>query len=124
MKYLLSSVAIVAALAIASPVSAQGYGPGPGARTGTGPGVTPPRGARSLLADVQSAGAGGTGVRATGGGAASSGDGSRDGPGDGSRARGDISSAADAPACPPSWPRGRAPHHAGNANQRKPQHLS
>jgi hypothetical protein len=44
MKYLLSGVAIVAALAIASPVSAQGYGPGPGARTGTGPGVTPPGG--------------------------------------------------------------------------------
>ena len=44
MKHLLSSVAIVAALAIASPVSAQGYGPGPGARTGTGPGVTPPGG--------------------------------------------------------------------------------
>jgi len=44
MKFLLSSVAIVAALAIASPVSAQGYGPGPGARTGTGPGVTPPGG--------------------------------------------------------------------------------
>ena len=43
MKHLLSSVAIVAALAIASPVSAQGYGPGPGAR-GTGPGVTPPGG--------------------------------------------------------------------------------
>jgi hypothetical protein len=44
MKFLLSSVAIVAALAIASPVSAQGYGPGPGARTGTGPGVNPPGG--------------------------------------------------------------------------------
>ena len=44
MKFLLSSVAIVAALAIASPVSAQGYGPGPGATTGTGPGVTPPGG--------------------------------------------------------------------------------
>ena len=44
MKHLLSSVAIVAALAIASPVSAQGYGPGPGARTGTGPGVNPPGG--------------------------------------------------------------------------------
>ena len=44
MKYLLSGIAIVAALAIASPVSAQGYGPGPGARTGTGPGVTPPGG--------------------------------------------------------------------------------
>jgi hypothetical protein len=44
MKHLLSSVAIVAALAIASPVSAQGYGPGPGARTGTGPGVIPPGG--------------------------------------------------------------------------------
>jgi hypothetical protein len=34
MKYLLSSVAIVAALALAAPVWAQGYGPGPGARTG------------------------------------------------------------------------------------------
>jgi hypothetical protein len=44
MKYLLSSVAIVAALALAAPVWAQGYGPGPGARTGTGPGVTPPGG--------------------------------------------------------------------------------
>ena len=44
MKHLLSGVAIVAALVITSPVSAQGYGPGPGARTGTGPGVTPPGG--------------------------------------------------------------------------------
>ena len=44
MKYLLSSVAIVAALALAAQVWAQGYGPGPGARTGTGPGVTPPGG--------------------------------------------------------------------------------
>ena len=44
MKYLFSSVAIVAALALAAPVWAQGYGPGPGARTGTGPGVTPPGG--------------------------------------------------------------------------------
>src|SRR5262252_7474380 len=44
MKYLLSSVAIVAALAITAPVSAQRSGPGPGAQTGTGPGVTPPGG--------------------------------------------------------------------------------
>ena len=44
MKYLLSSVAIVAALAITAPVSAQRSGPGPGAGTGTGPGVTPPGG--------------------------------------------------------------------------------
>jgi hypothetical protein len=44
MKYLLSSVAIVAALAITAPVSAQRSGPGPGAATGTGPGVTPPGG--------------------------------------------------------------------------------
>ena len=77
MKFLLSSVAIVAALAIASPVSAQGYGPGPGARTGTGPGVIPPGGDRALLAVVQSAGAGGARVRATHatGGCAASGDG-------------------------------------------------
>ena len=44
MKHLLSSVAIVAALAIAAPVSAQRSGPGPGAATGTGPGVNPPGG--------------------------------------------------------------------------------
>jgi hypothetical protein len=44
MKYLLSSVAIVAALAIAAPVSAQRTGPGAGAPTGTGPGVNPPGG--------------------------------------------------------------------------------
>jgi len=44
MKYLLSSVAIVAALAITAPVSAQRSGPGPGAGTGTGPGVEPPGG--------------------------------------------------------------------------------
>jgi hypothetical protein len=44
MKYLLSSVAIVAALAITAPVSAQRSGPGPGAATGTGPGVNPPGG--------------------------------------------------------------------------------
>ena len=44
MKYLLSSVAIVAALAITAPVSAQRTGPGPGATTGTGPGVNPPGG--------------------------------------------------------------------------------
>jgi hypothetical protein len=44
MKYLLSSVAIVAALAITAPVSAQRSGPGAGAATGTGPGVIPPGG--------------------------------------------------------------------------------
>jgi len=44
MKHLLTGVAIVAALAFAAPVWAQGYGPGAGARTGTGPGVTPPGG--------------------------------------------------------------------------------
>ena len=44
MKHLLSSVAILAALAIASPVSAQREGPGPGAATGTGPAVNPPGG--------------------------------------------------------------------------------
>jgi hypothetical protein len=44
MKHLLSSVAIVAALAITAPVSAQRSGPGAGAATGTGPGVTPPGG--------------------------------------------------------------------------------
>ena len=44
MKHLLGGVAIIAALAFAGPVWAQGYGPGPGARTGTGPGVTPPGG--------------------------------------------------------------------------------
>ena len=44
MKYLLSSVAIVAALAITAPVSAQRSGPGPGAATGTGPDVNPPGG--------------------------------------------------------------------------------
>lgn len=44
MKYLLSSVAIVAALAMTAPVSAQRTGPGAGAATGTGPGVNPPGG--------------------------------------------------------------------------------
>jgi hypothetical protein len=44
MKYLLSSVAIVAALAMTAPVSAQRSGPGAGAGTGTGPGVNPPGG--------------------------------------------------------------------------------
>lgn len=42
MKYLLSGVAIVAALAIAAPASAQRTGPGAGAGTSTGPtGVAP-----------------------------------------------------------------------------------
>ena len=44
MKYLLSSVAIVAALAFALPASAQRSGPGAGASQTTGPGVTPPGG--------------------------------------------------------------------------------
>ena len=44
MKYLLSSVAIVAALAFALPASAQRSGPGGGASQTTGPGVTPPGG--------------------------------------------------------------------------------
>ena len=44
MKHLLSGVAIIAALAIAAPASAQRTGPGPYANTGTGPGVTPPGG--------------------------------------------------------------------------------
>ena len=97
MKYLLSSVAIVAALALAAPVWAQGYGPGPGARTGTGPGVTPPGGARSLLAAAKSTGGGGTGVRAPAvGNALSRGGGSWDG----SWTWGyNIGGAADAPAC-------------------------
>jgi hypothetical protein len=44
MKYLLSGVAIVAALAFAVPASAQRSGPGPGAGQTTGPGVSPPGG--------------------------------------------------------------------------------
>ena len=44
MKYLLSGVAIVAALAIVAPVSAQRTGPGATAGFGTGPGVDPPGG--------------------------------------------------------------------------------
>ncbi len=44
MRNLLSLVAIVAALAIAVPASAQRAGPGPGAQTTTGPGVNPPGG--------------------------------------------------------------------------------
>jgi hypothetical protein len=44
MKYLLSSVAVVAALAMAVPASAQRTGPGAGAQSTTGPGVTPPGG--------------------------------------------------------------------------------
>ncbi len=44
MKYLLSGVAIVAALAIIAPASAQRSGPGATAGTGTGPGVIPPGG--------------------------------------------------------------------------------
>ena len=44
MKYLLSSVAIFAAVTIAAPAWAQRTGPGPGAWTGSGPGVIPPGG--------------------------------------------------------------------------------
>ena len=44
MRNLLSGVAILAALAIAAPASAQRSGPGPGAQTTTGPGVNPPGG--------------------------------------------------------------------------------
>ena len=42
MKYLLSGVAIVAALAVAAPGWAQRSGPGATAGTGTGPAVNPP----------------------------------------------------------------------------------
>src|ERR1700758_3098461 len=44
MKYLLSGVAIVAALAFAAPSWAQRTGPGATAGTGTGPAVNPPGG--------------------------------------------------------------------------------
>ena len=44
MKTLLSTAAIIAALASAVPASAQRAGPGPTANTGTGPGVIPPGG--------------------------------------------------------------------------------
>jgi len=44
MKKLLSTAAIIAALAAAVPASAQRTGPGPTANTGTGPGVIPPGG--------------------------------------------------------------------------------
>ena len=44
MKKLLSTAAIIAALASVVPASAQRAGPGPTANTGTGPGVLPPGG--------------------------------------------------------------------------------
>jgi hypothetical protein len=44
MKKLLSTAAIIAALATAAPAFAQRMGPGPTANTGTGPGVIPPGG--------------------------------------------------------------------------------
>ena len=44
MNKLLSTAAIIAALASAEPASAQRTGPGPIANTGTGPGVIPPCG--------------------------------------------------------------------------------
>jgi hypothetical protein len=44
MKYLLSGVAVAAALAIVAPASAQRTGPGETAASGTGPGVDPPGG--------------------------------------------------------------------------------
>src|SRR6516164_5478295 len=56
MKHPLTSITIVAALAIATPALAQRTGPGPFAETGTGPGVVPPGGAGSLLSAPQSAG--------------------------------------------------------------------
>ena len=56
MRHLVSSVAIIAAFAIAAPASAQRMGPGPYASTGTGAGVTPPGGFGPLLPAPQSAG--------------------------------------------------------------------
>ena len=44
MKHLLSGMAIVTAITIATPALAQRTGPGPGAQTGTGPGINPPGG--------------------------------------------------------------------------------
>ena len=44
MKKLLSTAAVITALAAAIPASAQRTGPGPTASTGTGPGVIPPGG--------------------------------------------------------------------------------
>ena len=44
MRHLLSGVAIIAALALAVPASAQRFGPDPGAQTGTGPDAYPPGG--------------------------------------------------------------------------------
>jgi hypothetical protein len=44
MSKILSGVAIIAALAIATPALAQRSGPGPTAQTTTGPGVYPPGG--------------------------------------------------------------------------------
>jgi len=44
MNKLLSTAAIIAALASAVPASAQRTGPGAAANTGTGPGVIPPGG--------------------------------------------------------------------------------
>jgi len=44
MRNLLTGVAIIAALAIATPASAQRIGPGPSAQAGTGPSVYPPGG--------------------------------------------------------------------------------
>ena len=44
MSKILSGVAIIAALALAVPASAQRFGPDPGAQTGTGPDAYPPGG--------------------------------------------------------------------------------
>ena len=44
MKYLLSSIAIIATIAAAAPAFAQRTGPGPTAETGSGPGIVPPGG--------------------------------------------------------------------------------
>jgi hypothetical protein len=44
MRHLLSGVAIIAALALGVPASAQRFGADPGAQTGTGPDAYPPGG--------------------------------------------------------------------------------
>ena len=71
MRHLLSGVAIIAALAIAVPASAQRYGPDAGARTGTGPDVVPPGGYGPSESDLKNAQPGTfypyPGVPATGG---------------------------------------------------------
>ena len=55
MKSLLTGVAIMAALAIAVPASAQRFGPDAGAQTGTGPDVVPPGGYGPSESDLKNA---------------------------------------------------------------------